>query len=41
MISFQDCVERFGENNGSEIFEILKYLTRKGVFEAYNFERFA
>jgi len=41
MISFQDCVERFGEKNSSEIFEILKYLTRKGVFDAYNFERFA
>ena len=39
MVSFQDCLERFGEENGSEIFEILKYLTRKGVFDAYNFER--
>ncbi|MCK4849675.1 MAG: hypothetical protein KAT16_11640, partial [Candidatus Heimdallarchaeota archaeon] len=41
MISFQDCLERFEEKNGSEIFEILKYLTRKGVFDSYNFERFA
>ncbi len=39
MISFQDCLERFGVENGSEIFDILKYLTRKGVYEAYNFER--
>ena len=39
MVSFQDCLERFGEENGSEIFEILKYLTRKGVFDAYSFER--
>ncbi len=41
MISFQDCLERFGEGSGLEIFEILKYLTRKGVFDAYNFERLA
>jgi hypothetical protein len=39
MISFQDCIERFGANRSAEIFEILKLLTRKGVFEAYNFER--
>jgi hypothetical protein len=39
MVSFQDCLERFGVENGPEIFEILKYLTRKGVFDAYNFER--
>ncbi len=39
MVSFQDCLERFGVENGSEIFDILKYLTRKGVFDAYNFER--
>jgi hypothetical protein len=41
MISFQDCLERFEEGNGLEIFEILKYLTRKGVFDSYNFERLA
>jgi hypothetical protein len=39
MISFQDCLERFGEENGSEILQILKYMTRKGIFDAYNFER--
>lgn len=39
MVSFQDCLERFGVENGSEIFDILKFLTRKGVFDAYNFER--
>ena len=39
MVSFQDCLERFGVENGSEIFDILKFLTRKGVFDAYSFER--
>ncbi|MHA1541762.1 MAG: hypothetical protein ACTSQH_02160 [Candidatus Hodarchaeales archaeon] len=39
MVSFQDCLERFGVENGSEIFDILKFLTRKGVFDAYGFER--
>jgi hypothetical protein len=39
MVSFQDCLERFGVENGMEIFDILKYLTRKGVFDAYSFER--
>ncbi len=39
MISFQDCIERFGTDRSQEIFELLKLLARKGVFEAYNFER--
>ncbi|MHA1976944.1 MAG: hypothetical protein ACW98I_08610 [Candidatus Hodarchaeales archaeon] len=39
MISFQDCILRFGMDRSGAIFELLKLLTRKGVFEAYNFER--
>ncbi len=39
MISFQDCLDRFGEGRIGEIFEYLKLLTKKGVFDAYNFER--
>ena len=39
MISFQDCIERFGTDRSGEILELLKLLTRKGVFDAYNFER--
>jgi len=39
MISFQDCIDRFGSDRSGDIFELLKLLTRKGVFEAYNFER--
>ncbi|PWI48964.1 hypothetical protein CEE45_04335 [Candidatus Heimdallarchaeota archaeon B3_Heim] len=39
MISFQDCIERFGTDRSGEVFELLKLLTRKGVFDAYNFER--
>lgn len=39
MISFQDCLERFGEQKSTEIFDYMKYLTQKGVFDAYNFER--
>lgn len=39
MISFQDCIERFGEGRIGEIFEYLKLMTKKGVFDAYNFER--
>ena len=39
MISFQDCLERFGEPKSSEIFSYMKYLAQKGVFDAYNFER--
>ena len=39
MISFQDCIERFGTERSKAIFELLRLLARKGVFEAYNFER--
>ncbi|MHA2055681.1 MAG: hypothetical protein ACXACP_13545 [Candidatus Hodarchaeales archaeon] len=39
MISFQDCIERFGQDKLGEIFSYLKLMTKKGVFDAYNFER--
>ncbi len=38
MVSFKDCLERFGEDNSREILELLTFLTRKGMFDAYNFE---
>ncbi|MHA2243652.1 MAG: hypothetical protein ACXADY_01655 [Candidatus Hodarchaeales archaeon] len=41
MISFKDCIQRFGEKNGDLILELLKFLTTRGMFEAYNFERIA
>ncbi len=41
MISFKDCLEHFGEKNGGQILELLKFLTTRGMFEAYNFERIA
>ena len=39
MISFQDCLDRFGAPKSNEIFNYMKYLAQKGVFDAYNFER--
>lgn len=39
IISFKDCLERFGEERGGQILDIFKFLTKKGMFEAYNFER--
>jgi hypothetical protein len=39
MISFQDCLDRFGAPKSNEIFDYMKYLAQKGVFDAYNFER--
>jgi hypothetical protein len=39
MISFQDCLDRFGEPKSNEVFNYMKYLAQKGVFDAYNFER--
>jgi len=41
MVSFQDCLERFGEDNSEGILELFKFLTKRGMFEAYNFERLA
>ena len=41
MISFKDCLELFGEEKGSQILELFKFLTLRGMFEAYNFERLA
>jgi len=41
MVSFQDCLERFGEENGEGILDMFKFLTKRGLFEAYNFERLA
>jgi hypothetical protein len=41
MVSFKDCLERFGDEKGNRILELLKYLTKRGMFEAYNFERIA
>jgi hypothetical protein len=39
MISFKDCLERFGEDRGSQVLTAFRYLTQKGMFDAYNFER--
>lgn len=39
MVSFQDCIDRFGESNSQKIFEVFKYLTNRGMFDALNFER--
>ena len=41
MVSFNDCLERFGPEKGEMIFELFKFLTERGMFEAYNFERIA
>ncbi|MFX0050219.1 MAG: hypothetical protein ACFE8U_02905 [Candidatus Hermodarchaeota archaeon] len=41
MVSFQDCLDRFGEEKGGTILSLFKYLTKKGMFDAYNFERIA
>jgi hypothetical protein len=39
MVSFNDCLERFGTDKGEKILDLFKYLTERGLFEAYNFER--
>ena len=39
MVSFSDCLEWFGDGNAIQVFEIFKFLTGKGMFDAYNFER--
>ena len=41
MVSFQDCLDRFGESNAESIFNLFKYLTKRGMFDAFNFERIA
>ncbi|UCE14802.1 MAG: hypothetical protein JSV04_06370 [Candidatus Heimdallarchaeota archaeon] len=41
MVSFKDCLDLFGEQRGDQILEIFKFLTNRGMFEAYNFERIA
>ncbi|MHA2292627.1 MAG: hypothetical protein ACXACK_10725 [Candidatus Hodarchaeales archaeon] len=41
MISFQDCLDRFGTERGEQILKLFKFLTTRGMFEAYNFERIA
>jgi hypothetical protein len=41
MVSFKDCLDRFGKDKSNQIFEIMKFLTGKGMFDAYNFERIA
>lgn len=41
MVSFNDCLERFGPDKGEQILELFKFLTERGMFEAYNFERIA
>jgi hypothetical protein len=41
MVSFNDCLERFGVDKGEKILELFKFLTERGMFEAYNFERIA
>ncbi len=41
MVSFQDCLDRFGKTKAEIIFELFKYLTKRGMFDAYNFERIA
>jgi hypothetical protein len=39
MVSFQDCIDRFGESNSENILELFKYLTNRGMFDAFNVER--
>ncbi len=41
MVSFKDCLDLFGEQKMDQILEIFKFLTNRGMFEAYNFERIA
>jgi hypothetical protein len=41
MVSFNDCLERFGTDKSGKILELFKFLTERGMFEAYNFERIA
>ncbi|MFX0014169.1 MAG: hypothetical protein ACFFB2_06740 [Promethearchaeota archaeon] len=41
MVSFKDCLDYFGEERMDRIFEVFKFLTNRGMFEAYNFERIA
>ena len=41
MVSFNDCLERFGTDKAEKILELFKFLTERGLFEAYNFERIA
>lgn len=41
MVSFNDCLERFGTDKGEVILNLFKFLTERGMFEAYNFERIA
>ncbi|MHA1215256.1 MAG: hypothetical protein ACTSR2_02770 [Candidatus Hodarchaeales archaeon] len=39
MVSLHDCLEWFGQEKAAQILDIMKYLTAKGMFDAYNFER--
>jgi hypothetical protein len=39
MVSFKECLDHFGPNAGKHIFEIMKFLTKKGILDAYHFER--
>jgi hypothetical protein len=41
MVSFKDCLDRFGDEKGSIILELFKFLSSRGMFDAYNFERIA
>ncbi|MFX1282205.1 MAG: hypothetical protein ACFFB5_01060 [Promethearchaeota archaeon] len=41
MVSFKDCLDLFGEQKMDQILKIFKFLTNRGMFEAYNFERIA
>ena len=41
MVSFNDCLERFGTDKAEQILELFRFLTERGMFEAYNFERIA
>ncbi|WP_455140195.1 hypothetical protein [Candidatus Hodarchaeum mangrovi] len=39
MVSFSDCLEWFGEEKASQILKVFQFLTSKGMFDVYNFER--
>ncbi len=39
MVSFKDCLETFGIEKGNQVLNVFKFLTKRGMFEAYNFER--
>ncbi len=39
MVSFQDCLDRFKGINEEKIFNIFKFLTKRGMFDAFNLER--